>query len=95
MAQKKVSIALACRTFGISETCYRYEGKLRDVNERIETLLLGLTQMHRTWGFGLCFPYLRNVKGHPWNHKRVYRIYRALEFNMRIKPKKRAGEGKA
>ena len=40
-------------------------------------------------GFGLCFLHLRNVKGHPWNHKRVYRIYCALELNLRIKPRKR------
>lgn len=32
--------------------------------------------------------YLRNVKGYPWNHKRVYRIYRELELNLRIKPRK-------
>jgi putative transposase len=82
-------VALACRTFGISETCYRYERKLSDENEQIADLLLGLTQVHRTWGFGLCFLYLRNVKGYSWNHKRVYRIYRELELNMRIKPKKR------
>lgn len=30
-----VSIALACRTFQISETCYRYERKLSDENAEI------------------------------------------------------------
>jgi putative transposase len=29
------------------------------------------------------------VKGYRWNHKRVYRIYRELELNLRIKPRKR------
>ena len=89
MTQKGVSVALACRTFVVSERCYRYEPKLRPENERIADLLMGLTQAHRTWGFGLCFLHLRNVKGHGWNHKRVYRIYRDLELNLRIKPKKR------
>ena len=32
---------------------------------------------------------MRNVQGHGWNHKRVYRIYRELAFNLRIKPRKR------
>ena len=57
-------------------------------NELITDLLLGLVQNQRNWGFGLCFLYLRNVKGYDWNHKRVYRIYRELELNIRIKPNK-------
>jgi putative transposase len=84
-----VRVALACRAFGLSETCYRYGPKLRSQNEEIAELLIELTQAHKTWGFGLCFLHLRNVKGHPWNHKRVYRIYRELELNLRIKPRKR------
>ena len=89
VTHRGVSVALACRTFCVSETCYRYTPKLDQENERIADLLVGLSQTRRTWGFGLCFLYLRNVKGHGWNHKRVYRIYCELELNMRIKPKKR------
>lgn len=89
VAQRGISISLACRTFDVSETCYRYSSKFDDDNERIADLLLGLTTTHRNWGFGLCFLYLRNVRGHGWNHKRVYRIYRELELNLRIKPCKR------
>ncbi len=48
-----------------------------------------LTHNQRSWGFGLCFLSLRNVKGFVWNHKRVYRISRELELNLRIKPRKR------
>lgn len=44
--------------------------------------LLRLTEANKQWGFGLCFLYLRNVKGFGWNHKRVYRIYRELELNL-------------
>ena len=89
VAMKGVSIALACRAFDVSETCYRYSPKLDDENEQIADLLLGLTTAKKTWGFGLCFLYIRNVQGHGWNHKRVYRIYRELELNLRIKPKRR------
>jgi putative transposase len=73
----------------VSQTCYRYSPKLKPESERIEDLLIGLAKAHKTWGLGLCFLYLRNVKGHLWNHKRVYRIYRELELNLRIKPRKR------
>src|SRR5690606_28397700 len=82
-------IALACRTFKISETCYRYKALLASDNLKIAELLLRLTHNQRNWGFGLCFLYLRNVKGYLWNHKRVYRIYRLLELNLRIKPRRR------
>jgi putative transposase len=84
-----LSIRLACDIFSISETCYRYEAKRNAENEEIATWLIRLTDNQRTWGFGLCYLYLRNVKGFPWNHKRIYRIYRELELNLRIKPRKR------
>jgi putative transposase len=86
---KGISIRLACDAFGISQTCYRYEAKLSSQNSEIADWLIRLTANQRNWGFGLCFLYLRNVKGYRWNHKRVYRIYRKLELNLRIKPKKR------
>ena len=69
-----LNIRESCRVFGISETCYRYEAKLSDENAEIANWLLRLTSWQRNWGFGLCFLYLRNVKGFGWNHKRVYRI---------------------
>lgn len=51
--------------------------------------LIRLTTDHKRWGFGLCFLYLRNVEGFGWNHKRVYRLYRQLELQLRIKPRRR------
>jgi len=42
-----ISVSLACRTFLISETCYRYQPKLNSDNELIADLLLGLTQNQR------------------------------------------------
>lgn len=89
IGERNISIRQACALFSISENCYRYKKKLSSENELIADWLIRLTSTYRTWGFGLCFLYLRNVKGFPWNHKRVYRIYRELELNLRIKPKKR------
>jgi putative transposase len=60
-----VSIRLAFEAFGVSQTCYRYERKRNAENEQIADWLLSLTDNHRNWGFGLCFLYLRNVKGLP------------------------------
>lgn len=84
-----ISIRLACTIFRISQTGYRYKAKTRAENEQIADWLIRLTDNHRNWGFGLCYLYLRNVKHFPWNHKRIYRIYKDLELNLRIKPKKR------
>jgi len=89
VAKHSVSIGLACAAFSISETCYRYQAKRQAENDDIAHWLERLTDNNRNWGFGLCYLYLRNVRGKLWNHKRVYRIYRELELNLRIKPKKR------
>ena len=85
----RASIKQACLAFGISVTGYRYRPRLSSENGEIAEHLIRLTHNQRNWGFGLCFLYLRNVKGFTWNHKRVYRIYRELELNLRIKPRKR------
>ena len=91
---RPISLKLACEAFGISQTCYRYQAKLSSENSEIADWLMRLTHQQRNWGFGLCFLYLRNVKDFKWNHKRVYRIYRELELNLRIKPKKRLAREK-
>ena len=96
VTDRGVCIRVACLAFRISESCYRYERKLDAQNDEVATWLIRLTDNHRNWGFGLwalgfglCYLYLRNVKGFKWNHKRVYRIYKELELNLRIKPRKR------
>ena len=70
VAQHGVSIALACRAFEISETCFLYSPVLNDENEAIADWLERLTANKRNWGFGPCFLYLHNVQGYGWNHQR-------------------------
>lgn len=84
-----LSIRAACAAFSISETCYRYKPKFSLENEDIADWLIRLTHNQRNWDFGLCFLYLRDVKHFGWKHKRLYRIYRELSLNQRIKPRKR------
>ncbi len=86
--ERSLSIRLAYDAFALSESGYRYQTKLHTQNARIAEWLLRLTENQRNWGFGLCFLYLRDVKGFIWNHTRVYRIYREVKLNLRITPKK-------
>lgn len=67
---------------------------MSDENQQIADLLVELTEQNKNWGFGLCFLTLRNVLGLLYNHKRVYRIYCELEFNLRIKPRRRIKRAK-
>lgn len=78
-----ISIRFACECLGVSESCYYYQPRLSSDNALIADWLLRLTVANKRWGFGLCFLYLRNVKGYGWNHKRVYRIYREMARETR------------
>lgn len=89
VAKRKISIKFACVCLNLSTSAYYYAPKLSGENAVIADWLLRLTTTHKRWGFGLCYLYLRNKKGFSWNHKRVYRIYRELELNLRIKPRRR------
>jgi len=89
VARSSATINSACRAYGVSQTCCRYKAKLDAENDVIADWLVRLTNNQRNWGFGRCFLYLRNVKDFKWNHKRVHRIYRELELNLRIKPRHR------
>lgn len=54
----------------------------------IEDLLMTYSAQHPTYGFQKLFNLIR-LKNYSFNHKRVYRIYRDLSLNLKIKPKKR------
>jgi len=60
---KGVSIRQACQIFTISECNYCYKLVLRSENLRISNWLNRITDSQKNWGFGLCYLYLRNVRG--------------------------------
>jgi putative transposase len=54
----------------------------------IVELLVDLVDKHPSIGFWKCYHRLRR-QGHPWNHKRVYRVYTKMRLNIRRRAKKR------
>ena len=53
----------------------------------IADLLHQITKRFIAWGFWMVFHYLRR-QGHPWNHKRVYRIWKAEGLHLRLPPRR-------
>lgn len=77
----------ACQTIGLNRCSYRYQAKRMDDSE-IAQELRQLAESQPRWGCRKMTDYLRH-QGHPWNHKRIHRIYRDLALNLQRKPKKR------
>lgn len=53
--------------------------------------LQDLTDTHAAIGFWQSYYRLKNI-GKPWNHKRVYRVYKELRLNIRRRRKRRLPE---
>ena len=86
-AEHRLSKRRAATCCSISSGCYRYRSRRKPDDEVID-VLMRLAASRPRWGFGLMFDWTR-LHDHKWNHKRVYRVYKELELNLRIKPKKR------
>ena len=85
--QHKLSERHACRLMDLSRSVYRYQAKLKD-DSKIAEQLRQLAEHKPRWGLRKMFQRLRH-QGYRWNHKRVRRVYRAEQLNIRVKPKKR------
>lgn len=83
----KLSISHACRVAQISRTKFYYQ-KIKEDDTVIIDALNAEVDKHPRYGFWALFERLRR-NGHCWNHKRVYRIYRALGLNLKRRTKKR------
>jgi putative transposase len=59
-----------------------------DADARVIAALESIVAQHGPWGSWKCFTLLRAL-GNPWNHKRVYRVYRARRLNQVRRTKKR------
>jgi putative transposase len=82
-----VSERRACKAIKLPRSTYQYKHVERDDKEII-SLLGALVEKHPSIGFWMSFYRIRNM-GYQWNHKRVYRVYTAMQLNIRRRAKKR------
>ena len=79
-----VSIARACKMMDIHRSYFYYKEK-RDDTE-VEEAIRSAAQYGD--GFWKIFKLLRR-NGKPWNHKKVYRVYKNIHYEKRVRLKKR------
>lgn len=87
MQEHGFSISRACNAINMARSLFYYAYKKEDDTIIIDALHR-LLEKHPRYGFWALFHRLRR-NGYGWNHKRVYRIYKALGLNIRRKTKKR------
>ncbi len=79
----------ACRAVGLGRATYYRP--LVDWARRDAPVIAALTALvaaKSRWGFWKCCDRLR-LSGHPWNHKRLWRVYCQLRLNLPRRTKKR------
>ena len=85
--EHRLSIRRACSAMKIARSLFYYEHRKKDDSAIINTLH-ALLEKYPQYGFWALFERLKR-RGYGWNHKRVYRVYKALGLNIRRKAKKR------
>lgn len=89
VTQGGLPVQRACRAVGLGRATYYRP--LVDWARRDAPVIAALTMLSATnprWGFWKYVDRLRNL-GHPWNHKRLWRVYCQLRLNLPRRTKKR------
>jgi putative transposase len=87
--EHRLSIQRACRIVGLSRTAfYRVPPSSAVRDDEVIRVLTAMVAKRPRWGFWKCFDRMR-IEGHPWNHKRVHRVYCALRLNLPRRTKRR------
>jgi putative transposase len=84
--EQGIPVCRACRLVSLPRSQFYYSSK-RDDTTIIEALQ-ELAFKHPSYGFRKLFAYLRR-SGKPWNHKKVYRVYKLLKLNKKRRGKRR------
>ena len=88
--EQQCSVSKACKIVQLPRSSYQYIPQLKD-DEAVQAALNDLVQKHPAIGLWQCHYRLR-IHGFCWNHKRVRRVYRAINLNMRRRARKRLPE---
>ena len=85
----RLSKARACRIVGLSRTVlYRPKVNRLERDQEVIDAINEVLRKRPRWGFWKCFDRIR-MDGHPFNHKRVHRVYCEMKLNMKRRTKKR------
>lgn len=77
-----------CRTLALNRSLIYRKCSLGSEDTTIKTEIRKILEKHPDHGFWICFKTLRK-QGRQWNHKRVYRIYCELGYNITRHKKKK------
>lgn len=77
----------SCQCVGLSRSAWYYKPKEKPSDDAVIEAIHKVLESKQQWGFWKVCQSLR--REHPWNHKRIYRVYRLLKLNFRNKGKKR------
>ncbi len=83
-----LSVRRACGVVRLSRAAYYCPPQPVRHDQPVIDALHGALAESARWGFWKCFDRLRQL-GHPWNHKRVYRVYCALRLNLPRRTRRR------
>ena len=88
VAEHGLSKKRACAAVGLSRAAFYRPLPDSSRDDAVVAALNELVEKHPRWGFWKLFKRLRRL-GHPWNHKRVWRVYKALKLNLPRRTKRR------
>ena len=89
MAKHELSKTKACAAVQLSRSSWYREPSQQVVRDQpVIDALNAMLKKYPRWGFWMCYDRMR-LDGHAWNHKRVYRVYKAMKLNLPRRKKRR------
>ncbi len=89
VAEQGLTVASGCRCVGLSRSAwYRVPDDWTVRDAQLIAALATLVEGRPNRGFWKCRKLLRR-QGKPWNHKRIYRVYKLMKLNLRRSAKRR------